>query len=139
MGSLLQWRVFFPHHSPPHTLHYVWGDVAIEHGIDWYKKLVRKLAYYPLVLFVCWLPAQINRIQNSLSDEDIFGLYMAQVIFSNLNGFLNVFVYGLNESLCAEIKAKLCGDPPQDVLQLQVAASQKTSSEDSSGGHPFKF
>jgi len=94
-----------------------YGHVAREYHLEWYYKVVRQLAYYPIVLFVCFLPAQIYRINNSVTGDEPFGMGLCTIIFSNLNGLFNVMIYGMKDTLISDIKAKCCEQVPREQLE----------------------
>jgi len=61
-------------------------------------KAMRRLAVYPLVYFILWLPVIINRDQNVADpDHPSFRLYLFQAMINPLQGALNAIVYGVNE------------------------------------------
>jgi hypothetical protein len=65
-----------------------------------YKKLIQRLALYPLILVGCWFFATINRIHNFFAPEDpIFWLFFLQVVGQSLQGSLNALAYGLNPNV----------------------------------------
>jgi len=63
-------------------------------------KAMRRLAVYPVVYFLVWLPTLINRVQNAADPSNpSFGLYFFQALMLPLQGFMNAIVYGVNEKL----------------------------------------
>lgn len=70
------------------------------------------LAYFPLILVFCWLPASVNRLQN-VADQGrpLFWLYVMQVAFSNMLGFVHFVAYGCTrpvwEALRGKVEARL--------------------------------
>lgn len=60
-----------------------------------YGKHFKKLAAYPIVFLIQWIPATINRAQNAIVPESpvawLFGIHVLLVLSS---GFINMFIYG---------------------------------------------
>lgn len=69
----------------------------------WYWKKVRRLAAYPAILVIGWLPATINRLHDMCSDDSVYPLVMAQIVTQNLIGFLNSFAYGFTGSVRRDV------------------------------------
>jgi len=69
------------------------------------KKVLIRLVAYPAVFVVVWLPATVNRIQNSAQPlNPIVELYVLHVLFVPMQGFLNAIAYGWNEGLVVQYK-----------------------------------
>jgi len=87
---------------------YIYGKIHGENvqpaTKETFYTIILQLAWYPIIMIVCWTPATVNRICNSAGVTS-FGLYMTQVIFNNLIGAANSFAYGFT-------KGNLC--PPKD-------------------------
>jgi len=67
---------------------------------DKYKALIKRLKLYPLILVVCWFWATINRLQNAFNpNNEVFWLYVLQVLFRSLQGLLNCVAYGLQPNV----------------------------------------
>jgi len=59
-----------------------------------YNRLFRKMAPYPIVYLIQWLPAFANRLQNVLQPTNpIIELYLAQIVTVNLAGFMHAIAY----------------------------------------------
>jgi len=71
--------------------------------------VVRRLVAYPVIMFVAYLFATINRIQNSAepTNPSLF-LYGTATFFLNINGLANAVVYGFNDSLQKDLR-RCCG------------------------------
>jgi len=67
---------------------------------DTKRKVLIRLAAYPITFIVVWVPSLINRMQNTIAPTNqIFGLFLIQCIFLPLQGVLNCLVYGWSEGL----------------------------------------
>jgi len=61
---------------------------------------MRRLAAYPIIFVIVWIPTFINRIQNAIDPMNpSYVLYFLTAVVLPLNGFLNAIVYGVNEKL----------------------------------------
>jgi len=49
----------------------------------------------------------INRIQNWITNDEVFFLYVAHVLTAPLLGFVNAIVYGLDEDIRKRYKVRL--------------------------------
>lgn len=58
-----------------------------------------RLRLYPIIFMVLYIAPTINRIYNWISNDDIFVLYLGQVMTAPLLGFVNSLAYGLDEDL----------------------------------------
>jgi len=57
------------------------------------RVVVERLRFFPAMLFICWLPATINRIYESVTEESSFELIMFQTTFATAIGIGNAFLY----------------------------------------------
>lgn len=71
--------------------------------------VVRRLIAYPLIMFVAYFFATLNRIQNSAEPQNpsLF-LYCAATFMMNISGLANAIVYGFNDSLQKDLR-RCCG------------------------------
>jgi len=75
-----------------------------------HMKAMRRLAVYPLVFFLMWLPFFINRAQNAADPgQPSFGLFFFTSLTSPLQGALNAVVYGVNEKFIEMYRECLTG------------------------------
>jgi len=64
--------------------------------------------WFVLTLFICWIPAMVNRIQGSFDpNSPIFWLYCLHAALSPLQGFFNSIIYGLNDELLSNYKSTI--------------------------------
>jgi len=72
------------------------------------KRIFKKLAAFPIIFMIQWIPATINRIQNAISPmNEIAILFIVHVIFVLSTGIPNAVAYGIfNRKL---IKRRLFG------------------------------
>lgn len=70
-----------------------------------------------MVLYIC---PTINRIYNWISNDDIFFLYLLQVLTAPLLGFVNSLVYGLDEDLRRKyrVRSQFAFQPFQSLIFL---------------------
>lgn len=72
-------------------------------GLEQTKRIrhfIRSLAWYPIVLVVCWTVPTINRIHNSVNpSEPVFGLYVVQTITVRLQGLLFALLFALSRTV----------------------------------------
>jgi hypothetical protein len=66
-----------------------------------------------MVLYI--LPT-INRVYNWISNDDIFILYLGQVLTAPLLGFVNSLAYGLDEELRRKYRVRALPDTISIVL-----------------------
>lgn len=66
------------------------------------KTLVNKLKLYPIAMIFCFAPLTLYRISQDFEGE-IFWFYVICLAIYNLKGFINAFIYGLNESVKDEL------------------------------------
>jgi len=61
------------------------------------KELLAKLAAFPIIYLIQWIPASINLIQNVIApDHPITLLYAFHIFFVTSSGFMNSICYGKN-------------------------------------------
>ena len=96
------------------TLVYGDGSTPAEHHETWYWKKVQRLAAYPIILVIGWLPATVNRVHNSASDDSLFALAMVQIVSQNLIGTFNAFAYGFTDNLLVKVRSAWHGEEPED-------------------------
>lgn len=60
------------------------------------KRQLSRLRWYPIIFVVLYIPATINRFYNWASQDDIFFLYLLQVLTAPAVGFVNSIAYGLD-------------------------------------------
>jgi len=72
------------------------------------KRIFKKLAAFPIIFMIQWIPATINRIQNEISPmNEIALLFLVHVVFVLSTGIPNAVAYGIfNRKL---IKRRLFG------------------------------
>lgn len=60
------------------------------------KDMIARLKWYPFILFVVWFWASVNRIyETAMPGYELFWLVLMQRMFSNCQGLLNAFAYGV--------------------------------------------
>jgi hypothetical protein len=74
-----------------------------------FNSVARRLMAFPIILFLCWTPATINRIYNQTTDDSSFGLILSHKLGVNLTGLLNGLAYGCSNAMQNELKAAICG------------------------------
>ena len=60
------------------------------------QRQLARLRWYPIIFVVLYIPATINRVYNWLSQDDIFLLFLFQVLTAPSVGFVNSIAYGLD-------------------------------------------
>jgi len=74
------------------------------------SRAMSRLAAYPVIMFIGYIFGTINRIQNAAEPTSpSVGLYCFATFTLNINGFLNAFVYGCNDSMQQDFRN--CLDP----------------------------
>lgn len=63
------------------------------------QRALMRLRAYPIIFMVLYILPTINRVYNWISNDDIFILYLGQVLTAPLLGFVNSLAYGLDEEL----------------------------------------
>lgn len=65
------------------------------------RKIFKKLACFPVIFLIQWIPATINRVQNYIDPSNpIVTLYCFHVFFVTSSGFLNfIFYTGFNKQV----------------------------------------
>ncbi|KAH3765518.1 slime mold cyclic amp receptor protein [Pelomyxa schiedti] len=113
-----------------------------------YQIMMQQLAIYPVVFVLVWIFPMVNRIQNWISDNDVFILYLLQVCTAPLLGFFNSIFYAYDLSLFSKLRNTLrhhrvceccCGGgPPLDEMRpessKQLTGTGMATSESLSGG-----
>ena len=69
------------------------------------RVLVNRLRWYPVILVVCYAPLTIMRIVQTINSHPPVWFLFFSTALSNLLGFFNALVYGLNESVKIEIRS----------------------------------
>jgi hypothetical protein len=86
------------------------GGGSDDEAVHTMHAILRRLQVYPFILLVVWLPASVNRLYESATGQQVFGLYLAQKMCSNSQGMLNALAYGLSagvrEALWDVLQAK---------------------------------
>ena len=76
------------------------------HGSDEHLRtsnLVRRFYAYPIVFLVCYIPATVNRINNWVTGNDIYALFIIHVLASPSLGTLNAIIFFSNMEVRKEI------------------------------------
>merc|ERR1712070_295175 len=85
------------------------GEASIAHQMDPLVAIVKRLAIYPTVMFICFFFPSINRIHNTVDPQHpSFALYILTVAFSNLNGVANALVFGMTSGMAGDIQRECC-------------------------------
>ena len=74
-------------------------------GID-ANVVIRRLAWYPLVLVICWFFPTLHRIESFFNSDSGF-LNAIHNISESLQGILNSIIYGMNDNVRYEWKKYL--------------------------------
>lgn len=65
--------------------------------------LLRRFYVYPILFLVCYIPATVNRINNWVTGNDVYVLFILHVLTAPTLGTLNAIIFFLN----TDVKAKL--------------------------------
>jgi hypothetical protein len=60
------------------------------------QRQIARLRIYPIIFVILYIPATINRVYNWASQDDIFFLYLLQVLTAPAVGFVNSIAYGMD-------------------------------------------
>ena len=63
------------------------------------QRQIARLRAYPIIFVILYIPATINRIYNWASSDDIFFLYVLQVLTAPSVGFVNSIAYGMDTEI----------------------------------------
>lgn len=69
------------------------------HDISEKRNVHTRFGYYPLIIFVCYLPVLIKRIIETSSDTSFFALDVIAAISMSIIGILNAIAYGITDSV----------------------------------------
>jgi len=87
----------------------------VEHSKQ-FQIVVYRLSAYPVIMFLSYVFATMNRIQNSAKpDNPSVALYGLAAFFLNVTGLFNAIAYGFNDSLqkdYAKLFSRCCGQEP---------------------------
>eukprot|EP01104_Vermistella_antarctica_P008555 TRINITY_DN2148_c0_g1_i1.p1 TRINITY_DN2148_c0_g1~~TRINITY_DN2148_c0_g1_i1.p1 ORF type:complete len:330 (+),score=56.04 TRINITY_DN2148_c0_g1_i1:231-1220(+) len=101
------------------------------------SRMIKKLVAYPIIFFVLWLPAAIQRIQNWVDPENpIFWLVMLQVITAPSQGFVNAVAYGFDRDLRHRYVSLLKCESIKDDVTVGGDSSRTSGSLSGSGREP---
>jgi len=85
------------------VIFYIKGRMNEQHNER--RKIVVRVAAYPAVFVIVWIPGVINRMQISIDPTNQYlVLFFFHLFFVPLQGFLNAFAYGWNENLLKKYK-----------------------------------
>ncbi|RYG57315.1 hypothetical protein EON66_00695 [archaeon] len=68
-------------------------------SVESLRELARRSMRYPIVLFVVWSFASINRVYEAATHDQVYALFMLQRSFSSSQGFLNAIAYGFTPTV----------------------------------------
>lgn len=74
------------------------------HDISEKKNVHTRFGFYPLIIFICYMPVLIKRILETASDDNFFALTIIAAISMSIIGILNAIAYGITDS----VKELLC-------------------------------
>jgi len=100
------------------------------------RKVIVRVAAYPLAFVIVWVPGLINRMQNSIDPTNQYlSLFFLHLFFVPLQGFLNALAYGWNENLLKRYKrlilqylAKKYAQRFSDILGSDLSTTDTKSS-----------
>lgn len=63
------------------------------------QRQIARLRAYPIIFVILYIPATVNRVYNWMSNDDIFFLYLLQVLTAPAVGFVNSIAYGMDTEI----------------------------------------
>lgn len=63
------------------------------------RTLISKLSSYPVMLFICYFPASVKRIYDSIDSDSNAQLTLIAGILVSIQGLLNAIIYGLTSTV----------------------------------------
>lgn len=63
------------------------------------QRQIARLRAYPIIFVILYIPATVNRIYNWASNDDIFFLFILQVLTAPAVGFVNSIAYGMDTEI----------------------------------------
>lgn len=99
-------------------------------SVESLRELARRSMRYPIVLFVVWSFASINRIYEAATHDQVYALFMLQRSFSSSQGFLNAIAYGFTPTVrdailegIEKLRARWCA-PRHERVESALEKSQ---------------